>query len=967
MFFLEKLAHTLTQQYGNDLSGVSLIFPSQRSATLFMRYLSKVSGTTLWCPETSSVSAFMRKCTHWQVPDRLSLIYELHQAWQEVTGQEEAFGQFYFWGDLLLKDFDEADRWLTDTDNLFHSVKDQKELDEYFGSLSEQELTALRSFWAGIGKTKPGSGISQEQQKFIRLWEALKPVYHNFNERLYTKGWAYEGRIYRSVALSPLPEILHTRKYIFAGFNYLSRAELTLIKKSVSEADAQVYWDLDAWYMQDSRQEAGTFLRQYKKDPILGPGFPETLPDNIKNPGIIQISALSTRTAQCLTAGNIIAELIRDKNVAEEDIALILPADDLLFPLLNALPPEVQKINITMGYPLRHTPWFSLVEYMAELQEAGVNSKNRVEYWYRPVMGLLRHPLLSDETSLSLAEEFQKRNAIRMRRDDFDSLFSIPDPNKQKWALVFEPHAENNFLDKLLDLLRWMDSNRSEDKDHYDINRDFMFQFYTQINRLNDLVKSGAADPGEGGWLPLFRQLLRQVRLPFSGEPLEGIQIMGVLESRNLDYKYVIILSMEEGHFPPAPDSSSFIPFNLRKAFQLPVPAFQEAAYAYYFYRLLHHSQHMYLLYTPVSEGLAGGEKSRFILQVEAEMPHKKIIHQNYSTQALSEIQIPPSFYLHEHPVLLERLLKRFETGISPSALNTYLDCSLKFSYRYLLGIQEPDSISEEIDPAQFGSLLHKAVEDLYAGMRVQDQEKIPVNAARLKVASASIPKVIESAFQSVIFSGGLPRWEGRNLIIRKVLEKYLQGILHADESLGDFTLLQTEQINTAELLVELQLPQGLTQTRVKIYGNIDRVDETETGIRIVDYKTGKDNRVFSGIEEITNRDSGKLNKAVLQTLIYAWLWLENHPEYAQSAMPLSAGLYTMREIFQDTFDFRIFQKRAGGRGSDPVEDIRPLLPELKSRLSFLFQEMTDPNFHYSATEDINTCRFCPYTEICGR
>jgi hypothetical protein len=960
MRFLEQIAADLIQKYGRDLSKVTLVFPNQRSATLFTRFLSRQAGQTLWCPELLSISGFIRSLSNVQPADKLSLLYELHKTWEQVTGQQEPFAQFYFWGELLLRDFDEADRWMCDVATLFKSVKDQKELDAHFAGLEDSEMDALRSFWAGIGTDK--DVLSEGQKKFLQLWETLMPVYTAFQNRLAQSHITYEGLMYRQVATHHMPDINQNRTYIFAGFNYLTSAEEEIIKKYIIHLQATVYWDIDAWYMDNTEQEAGLFLRRYKSDPILGPTFPTHSPAQIINTAEVMVSALPARSAQCMAAAEIIQDLMLNKGIPEDEIAIILPAEDLLFPLLNALPAQVQKINITMGYPLRHTPWYSLVEHLAMLREQDAGRPG--EFWFKPVMALLTHPLLADANSIALAEQFRAVNRIRIRPDDLKSLTHSQDADTIKWNLVFSNHQAHQFLETLMHILRHLADAFQIPSGPYDINRDFMYQFYTQINRLNGLIRENEWDPGEGGWLPLFRQMLKQIRLPFSGEPLEGIQIMGVLESRNLDYQYVIVLAMEEGHFPPAADSSSFIPFNLRKAFGLPLPAWQDAAYAYYFYRLLHHAEHLWLLYTPSGDGTGGAEKSRYILQLDAEQPNRAPQNSPYLAKALPGNLTPPQIILPNHPDLLNQLYYRFERGISPSALNTFIACSLKFAYQHILKIQEPEEISEEIDPAQLGSVLHKAIELLYTSNNTNPQDPITMNPASIQALKPRIAEVIDAAFREIIFKDLPPRWEGRNLIIRSVLQKYMEGILHADSERGDFEILQTEVTLSAPLQVVTTTGEEIT---VLFKGNIDRVDRTENEIRIIDYKTGKDDRKFSSIEDLTDATSDKNNKAALQTLIYGWMWLENNPDYQNGNRVISAGLYTMREVFNNQFDFRLIQKSKGSRTALPLTDIRPLLPELTDRLQGVIQQMIDPDFVYAATANTEICQWCGYKEICGR
>lgn len=958
--FLESIAQEALQQYGKDLSGLTLVFPNLRSATLFSRHLSKMAQSPVWSPELLSISGFVHQHTHLLVPDPLTLISELHQCWNSLPGNSESFGKFYFWGELILKDFNEIDRWMGNATDIFRSIKDQKELDERFGELDEGELAALRSFW---GTLSGGSKNSPEKKSFLKLWESLFDLYQLFRNRLLSAQTAYEGMVYRTVAESLAQHSLSKGAIWFCGFNLLSISEEEIIRYYIQHKGARALWDVDAWYMDNKAQEAGRQLRKYQQDPVFAPGFPARFSENIiQKPEIIQ-HPLPSRTEQCLEAARLVHHYLTVDHIPEEEIGIVLPSDDLLFPLLNALPKEVQKINVTMGYPLKHTPWFSLVEYLAQLQENISTREEETEFWYLPVMALLRHPLLADPASLKTAAQLQQLNRVYISVADL--LPVMESEAHEKWALIFKVVHEKEFPELLLNIIRLLTETAESPNETYDLNQDFSYQLYAQVNRLNDLVQQQQTDPGEGGWLPLIRQILRQVKLPFSGEPLEGIQIMGVLESRNLDYEKVIILSMEEGHFPPASENNSFIPFNIRKAFRLPLPDIQDAAYAYYFYRLLHHASEVHLFFTPAAEGIQSGEKSRFILQVENELTQRPITSLSARTAAESVPVSPPEFNFHKHPELAGALKKRLESGISPSSLNTLMDCSLKFAYQYLLRLQEPKEITEEIDPAQFGTVLHKCMELLYGKIKRNKKGRIPLNPEKIKSLEEELDSCLTEAFQLTIFEGRKPKWEGRNVIVRNVLEKYVRGILEVDSRYEPFEIIQSEQEVTASLPVSMPVLSA-QKTRVKLRGYIDRVDETDDSIRIIDYKTGKDQKDFTTVEDLFNPDSGKANKAALQTLLYGWMWLEQHPEYKNESKSIQSGLYLMREIYNPEFRFELSYK-PDGKTKTRISDIRELLPEIESRLMETLEKLGSADFTFTATDDLQKCAWCPYAGICGR
>jgi RecB family exonuclease len=962
-YFLEQLAQTILKIDETKISDTTVVFPNQRSATLFTRYLSKAANKIIWSPNLESISAFIQKQSELELGDHLTLIFELHKTWNRIQKKSESFGQFYFWGEIILKDFNEIDRWLCDPKTIFKSVKDQKELDEHFNSLGEEELNALRSFWGSVVPKEKKDTISREKEHFMQLWENLYDLYHAFHEELDKQNMAYEGYIFRKFAERTAFPSGAESNIIFAGFNLLSTSEESIIKKYVEHYGAQVYWDADAWYTNRDNQEAGTFFRKYRSDAVLGKYFPKDLPDRISEKGEIYECALPSKSEQCLAASKEIQRLITEQNIPEEEIAIILPTEDLLFPLLNSLPPEVKKINITMGYPLSQTPWYSMIEYLGQLHQTQTQKNEDIHFWHLPVIALLKHPLLEDENSVKLSEGFKSANRIRISQKE---LFEFAEKsNSPKWKLIFSVMEEKDFPGHLLKIIRFITEHMQEGNAYYNINLDFSYQLYTQVSRLNDLVISESADPGEGGWMRLFQQILRQVKLPFSGEPLEGLQIMGVLESRNLDYQYVMILSMEEGNFPPTPENSTFIPFNLRKAFGLPLPNLQEAAYAYYFYRLLHHAKELYIYYSSAQEGMSSAEKSRFLLQVKHEVPSRNITPVFFQSPTQMLPSRTPELSYSNFPEAKTILLELLQNGISPSAINSLLDCKLKFAYKHLLKIEEPPEISEEINPVQMGNVLHKTMELLHDQLPVDAHNRRLMTKEHLENLLSQTEKYLNEAFSKVLFDNKPAVIEGKNLIIKNVLEKHVKRIIEKDIENSPLTLLSTEF--RIEAFFETKVPALASKPiKIKFKGIIDRIDELDDRIRILDYKTGKDKREFSSISELFAFDSGKQNKAALQTMIYSWAWHQQNSKANKNTKPITPGLILTRELYNSEFDNRLHYY-AEEKKRSPLEDIKILLPEIEEQMHLFFSEIGKDEFVFHATEEIAKCAYCPYVGICGR
>jgi CRISPR/Cas system-associated exonuclease Cas4 (RecB family) len=945
MYFLDRIAKELVDKYGQDMGQLQLVFPSRRTAQYLLKAIAEHQSTVTWSPRFYSIEELFRLWVSTPQPDRMILISFLHKAYQEVSGQPESLDSFWFWGDMLLKDFDAVDRGMINPEQIFKAIKDQQELDAFFEGLGETELEALRLFW----KSLETQNTSTEKEAFLTLWELLLPLYHTFHKVLQEQGWIYSGQRYRQAVEGLLqgqwgfPE----GTWIFIGFNQLTEAEKIVLQQGIQHKQAQVYWDIDAWYVNDPEQEAGTFIRRYSADPVLKPTLPEEPPRYIEQgTGIWEIREVPVKSAQPRAAGALLHSLLTQQGYQPKDIGIILPGEELLYPLLNSLPLDIPelKVNLTMGFPLKNTPWYSLISYWLRLQQESQGEQDKTWVGHAPIQGLLQHPFLNDSIASSVLHQLLKYNRIRV------SFASLKNQLKESthyplWELLLEKIKPAAAAERLLNLLSLLEPE-PEDKGFL---AQFFYQLYAQVNIFQELLNTHLSEEEIIQWPSFFRQYLFQLRIPFEGTGIDALQIMGPLESRNLDFKVVIILSMEEGSFPPQPDAGSFIPYNIRRAFHLPVTRDQDAAFAYYLYRLLQHTEKGYLFYTPLSEGVGGREPSRFLLQLLAEFPKHRIFSAPEKLSALTLKLQPPTLHLSvtERGKLLALLQQ--EKGLSPSAINTFLDCRLKFYYQYIARIQEPSAFSEELDARTLGNILHKLMEILYEPFC----DTGIVTPEQLIKQKEKIPEALNLSFEQVLREKDLSQTlQGRNLLIRSVLQQYATQIIDTDAKLKDLRLTSQEK----SLVHSLEVSAFGEKISINIGGKVDRIDQVNGINRIIDYKTGKDDTEIKSLSFLIEGENEKRNKAAFQLWVYAWVWEKLNP-----GEKLTLGLYTVKDLFQTTFDPRLKIEK------QPVEIVNPFLADFENLLQNILTSLLDPDLEISATEILTRCSYCPYAGICHR
>jgi hypothetical protein len=950
--FLRNTASDILQKH-QDLQKLTIILPNRRAGLFFTQHLGTLISEPTWMPEVKTIEEIFYQYAGQRPADDLTLIFELYRVYKGLHPNPEEFDRFFFWGEMILKDFNDLDQFLADAKKLYHQLAEFKEFETDQSFLTDSQIDLIQQFWASFQRQD-----REHQEKFLKFWELLNPLYHTYQASLDVSGLAYSGKLYRRVAES-LDQIPRPEKHvIFVGFNAFTMTEETLIKHFISEFGAEIYWDIDQYYLEDKRQEAGLFFREYQRDKVFGPTFPEHIPSLIQSNGAkIQTYATPLKTNQANLVGSILEKVATGENW--EETVVILPDEQMLFPVLHSLPDQIDKVNVTMGYPVKNAPVYAFLEAVLEMQRFIKVEEGKVLFYHQAVKNLLSSIYLKSSNPSfcrDLLSDIQTKNQIHISQEALSVGGSL-------FALIFQKLESNQLFPYLARLMEEL-AERLQDEP---LQRSYLYQCFKQLTRLREVFeKQDALTVNREFFIRLFRQVFREVKLPFEGEPLQGLQLMGVLESRNLDFRRVIICNMNESAFPPSAGLNSMIPFNLRRAFRLPVQEHNDAIYAYTFYRLLHAAEEVHMIYTTASDQGKAGEKSRYIQQMMVEMGldmEEQVIFvpiDQKSSQAITIEKEPEVMQLLERYVV--QADGRSGTAFSPSALSVYLDCRLKFYLLYLAGIQEKQEVSEEIDAGVFGNLAHYSMENLYVGFMQRKNRDVlqPEDFKELKEkwVFPAIEKAIRTFYH--LEDAAETKLNGQMAIARDVLQKYIGRILEIDEESAPFRLVSLEKGKNYE--DQLEIHAGVQPKKIMLRGIIDRVDELSGVIRLIDYKSGGDKKEFPDIASLFERESKKRNKAAMQTMFYGLIYQATHPE--NSAM-LKPAIFNLKEMFSD--DFNPYLHRKEGRNPFEVNDYREYHQEYEAGLKGLLEELYDSSIPFDQTTDLKKCEYCPYKELCGR
>ena len=954
--FLKQVAHDLYNKTEGNFTKVAIVFPNKRASLFFNEYLAQESDRPIWSPTYVSISELFRQSSDLSIADPIKLVCDLYKVFQKATGSKETLDDFYFWGEMLIADFDDADKNMADTHALFSNLKDLNELMDNYDFLEEGQKEALSQFFHNFSINQ----VTELKQRFISMWNVLGDIYAEYKALLESQSIAYEGMLYRQVIEQLDVEALPYNKYIFVGFNVLNKVEHTLFKKLNEAGKAMFYWDYDTFYLNKTPHEAGEFIRRNLRD------FPSELPasffDNLNQPKEVTFIESPTENGQV----RYLPQWIRENLTSQEkETAVVLCNEALLQPVLHALPDNVKHINITMGFPLSQTPAYSFVNALMELHTSGYNPNNG-RYLFAEVISVLKHPY-----TRQLSPEAEKLEQTLTRDNRF---YPLPSELKQDnvLELLFTPRRNNLDLCSMLsealkEVAVIYQQQAASHSDAFDqLYRESLFKTNTLVNRFHTLIESKELNVQAGTFQRLLTRVMSSSSIPFHGEPAIGMQVMGVLETRNLDFRHLIMLSVNEGQLPKAGGDSSFIPYNLRKAFGMTTIDHKIAVYAYYFYRLMQRAEKVTLVYNTATDGINRGELSRFMLQFLIEWGYPVLRKQ---LEAAQSPQDSTPIIIEKTPDIMERMKSVFDIRnnpkalISPSALNCYLDCPLKFYYKYVALLSAPDEVTADIDSAKFGSIFHYAAEHIYKDLTAHGKLISKENLETLLKDEVRLQTYVDNGFKELFFNlppNEQPEYNGIQLINSAVIVKYIQQLLRNDLRYAPFTFVGSEQ----RIFENIEICTSTGDIQSRIGGIIDRIDSKGESLRIVDYKTGGDADTPANVQSLFIPDKKRSNY-VFQTFLYASIVCKKLREKNDSRLVAPALLYIHRAASENYSP--VIQMGEPRKPKEPVDNFAQHEGDFRENLKTLLEDIFNPDISFTQTEIEDKCAYCDFRALCKK
>lgn len=928
--FLEFVSEDIIHKWGTDLSRVAVVFPNKRAALFMNEHLARYARKPMWSPAYITISDLFRRHSDMQVGDSIKLICDLHKSFVKCTGLNESLDHFYGWGQLLLTDFDDIDKNMADADRIFCNLKDIHELDD-ISYLDDEQRKMLKRFFANFSDDHE----SELKRRFLSLWSHFSDIYHDYNKRLQEQGLGYEGAIYREVATKDNIEFKYDR-YIFVGFNLLQQVEQKLFARLKKMGKANFYWDFDEYYMPHhkttSATDAGHYISMYLEH------FPNELDTrskeiyaNMRQPKHISYISAATENIQA----RYVSQWLRNDNRYKDGrhTAVVMCDENILLPVMHSLPNEADKVNITSGFPLGMTPVASLISLLFDLYTTGAMQHSR-RYRTQYVDKVLAHPYAQYIADCIPLSPMGKIDNITL-------------------------------LQQIGTLIKHIGVKAKDESDA--LFQESIFRMYTIINRLEQLATSGDMNVDVTTLRRLTKQLITTTTIPFHGEPVVGIQIMGVLETRNLDFNHVLLLSCNEGNMPKSVNDSSFIPYSIRKAHGLTTIDNKVAIYSYYFHRLLQRAQDVTIVYNNTTDNGHTGEMSRFMLQLMVDGTHN-IKHLNLLAQNVPTTMCSKAIVKDEK---IQQELDQMK-NISPSAINVYIRCPLAFFYKYVARIKEPDCEDDTVDNRMFGNIFHKAAQFIYEDVTSRHATVEKTQLQKYLKDEKMLETVVDRAFNEELFKLSASEaankkrateYNGLQIINRKVIIEYLQQLLKTDQRLAPFTVLGLEKQVYNDIVFNTE---DGAQRKIKIGGIIDRLDmvtDPTTGkptIRVVDYKTGSPIKsVIKSIDEVFEGNSYKHSDYYLQTFLYS-LIINNSSKLNPSKYNVSPALLFIKQASADNYDpvLCIDEHKVTDIGIYKTE----YLKLLKEKLSEIFSKQKP----FVPTNDKRTCEKCAFRMICG-
>ncbi len=953
--YLQLVAEDLNRRCNGHFENLTVVFPNKRASLFLDQHLFALAGHPVWAPRYTSISELFQSLSTLTVADPIQLVCMLYKAYQESGGgtDTETLDQFWSWGELMLSDFQDIDNNMVNARNLFVNIADIDDLTS-FDFLTPEQIEALRHFFPTFNET------SLLKERFLNVWHRLLPTYERFRQMLLAENLCYEGMLKRQVVEKGISDgdELQGRQFAIVGFNVLNETERRLFRHLKQEAETLFYWDYDNLYMKrgENTFEAGRFIQQNIAD--FGNDLADPrLYDNFARPKHIHFIASPTETAQTRHAGSVLQTLKQTEmtavGTASSDTAVVLCNESLLQPMLHAIPSDTEA-NITMGFPMTGTPVSSLLLALMDLQLRGLTAK-RDAWRYNAVATVLKHPLI-----YATAGDVGTRLFKQMKSQHI--LFPTPSffAESPFLSLVFTPQADvAGMLAWLIDIVQQMGRQPLSPLD-----TESVFDAFTLLNRLQRIHEQGLLLVQPITLQRLLMQIVKARTIPFHGEPAVGMQVMGILETRNLDFRNVLMLSVGEGNLPRLTSTTSFIPYNLREAYGMTTIERQTSLFAYYFYRLLQRAENVWLYYNNSTEGTTRGEMSRFMMQLLTDYTTSPITQQTLTAGYVPDISRTLS--VEKTPAVLDQLHARFTEPdeqhpdgrmLSPSAINAYINCPLQFYLRYVARLRLEDEVTEEIGNDVFGNIFHYCMEHIWRDRIGLGREVQAHELCTLANNKEGLGHLVDEGFNVKFFhrpeseKHRPPRYNGEQLLNREVLVTYVESQLRYDARLCPLTVLGVEE-----------------KVRLGTLGGvIDRIDlatiDGETRLRIVDYKTSSSAEKPKDIAHLFDHSDPNRPKQTLQAFYYADLYTTLHPQ-----RPVAPSLMYVKLARGTNPKRQSLPLIAINSGKDPVTDFaHQCKDEFHQRLQQVIDQIYDPAVPFTQDTTLQACRYCDFAQLCGR
>ncbi len=938
--FLKQIAEIFYKNERKHISNYAFVFPNKRAGLFFKKYLYEVADQPLFVPRIFSINDFFVQYTDLKIEARIPLLFRLYNVFMQQLENVDSFELFMPFGEMLLSDFDDIEKYNVEAKQLFSNIQDLKEIDNKFGGLTPEQIDIIRRFWE---KLLPIDEHKTFNKNFVEMWQYIYPIYCSFTASLKNDGFGYEGLVFED-ALQQLyddKKNIAFDKVVFAGFNALNEQERRLFDVFKQKGIADFYWDQHSSFF-NGMTNAEIFINENAKK------YPShySLQSKEQQKELFDIIAVPSGIGQTKQVHDILKHLKQN----DENTVIVLPDERLLLPMLCSIPEEVEKLNITMGYSLSLSAVHALVHSLFEMQMAArVRKDNVCTFYYKHVLSILNNSSLqccSEKVSTLVA----KINAGRcfwleknfFAEDDF-------------LAMIFEKSTEKDLVSYIIQILKCLYIKQSG------VEKEILSSYIMLLNQLNSNIEKSNLSLSIEAIASLVDRAVGFSSVPFNGEPLEGVQLMGFLETRSLDFENVIITSMNEGVCPKKLNSTSIVPYSLRKAFGLPTFEQQDAIAAYHFYRLLTGAKRIFLLYDDrIDDMKKGGEVSRYIYQLKYLYDVKKLkLEEKSLTFDVNFVKTDNGGLEIKKDETIMQKIECFADAnskeyLSASALNNYIQCPLKFYLSKIVGIKEPDEITENIEANVFGSIFHKAMELIYE--EYKGKEIIKDTFVRLK---ASIDDAVKVAFSKEYLKikdeSKYEEPKGRNELVTHVIKKYIQTTLDYDEKNVPFTYVESEK----KAICKFPIFNG--GKTVLLSGFIDRIHKKDDIYFVVDYKTGSDELSYKNIKQLFDKEDVNRPKAVFQTLMYAMMLKKGDSCYNNVSV-LQPNVFQIKKIINADYSPQIYQKKG-----EKLDDYNKIADEYEDEFRTLLEEIFDPNIPFRQCSSIKNCEYCPFKTICDR